>query len=771
MPLLFYLTLAFIFGIITQATFNFPLVFLITLLVFFSLSLFLGSLRNYFPFFLSLTLVILLFFLSGAIDAAVKSALFQKSLLVKFAKDKRLVTVEGEVISEPQFKRGRISFTFKVRNARSASKLWQTYEFTQVIIEGRKSFVLGDSLKFSGIPQFPKKSKNFDYRSYLARREIFTIFFLKNTEVTVVSSKSNYFHSLRQRLKSNIVSNLRPPLGGLLLALLLGDTRFVPEEVKISFERSGVLHLFAVSGLNVTLLALFFLFLGRILRIPKAAVMVASIGGVLFYLSLTGFSPSVYRAGIMSLAAIFAWLFAQKVDLFASLSLAALLLLAYNPFLLYEISFQLSFAAVLGIFLITPRLLDLCEKELKKMMTPLAVTLGAQLAVVPILAYWFNQISLVSITANLVLVPPVAFLTGVGFLGMAFSLFWPSLAAVFFNLLFPGLLFLEKGAAFFAHLPGAYFYLPRPTFLQITLYFLALFALLSYARRLSKKANFAIILIFTLLFLALGIWSQVFIGSAPSELVVTFLDVGEGDATLVQSQEGKIILVDGGESFEILEKHLASKGIRKVDLLVLSHAHADHVGGLVKLIKNYSVGIILDPGYPHPSFLYKEFLEIVTQKEIPYQLGRAGNRYEIGSDLVLNILFPREPFIEGTSSDVNNNSIVTRFKYKKFSLFLPGDIEEEAVSALLKKEKGKLNSTVFKVAHHGSFSGISPPLLKEIKPEVAVISVGKGNPYGHPHASTLRLLKKLGIRFYRTDIDGNIFLSTDGSRYKIYTQY
>ncbi|MHC1718877.1 MAG: ComEC/Rec2 family competence protein [Acidaminococcaceae bacterium] len=259
---------------------------------------------------------------------------------------------------------------------------------------------------------------------------------------------------------------------------------------------------------------------------------------------------------------------------------------------------------------------------------------------------------------------------------------------------------------------------------------------------------------------------------AQEKMVVTVLDVGQADAILLQT-EGKNILVDSGlsDNGDKLVAELKKLGVKKVDILVATHPHADHIGGMNAVLKNFEVGKIYDSGQVTTSKMYQKYLKTVKEKKIPFALLRASDRIEFGSDgAVLEVLGPQEPLLKDTRSDVNANSIVMRLAYKKFAMMLAADATSETEARILQDfAKDKVRSQVLKVAHHTSKYSNTDAWLEAVKPEVAIASYSKENEYGFPHQVTLKRLSKVGAKYYNTADNGNVKVITDGESYQIKT--
>jgi beta-lactamase superfamily II metal-dependent hydrolase len=251
------------------------------------------------------------------------------------------------------------------------------------------------------------------------------------------------------------------------------------------------------------------------------------------------------------------------------------------------------------------------------------------------------------------------------------------------------------------------------------------------------------------------------------KLSVYFLDVGQGDSTLFLYEQ-KTILIDAGEydMGDRVVNDLRSLGVRRIDLLVATHPHSDHIGGMQKVLAAFPVGKVLDTGLAHPSPTYEQFLETVEQNHIPYQVAEQGQTIDVDPALRVLVLSPPE---ERLSDDLNANSVVLRISYGTIDFLMTGDLGTEGEGSLLRTGY-PLDAEILKVGHHGSSSSTSPAFLARVRPETAVISVGIDNPYGHPHTETLDLLKESDVAVYRTDHDGTILVRSDGMSYSVKTE-
>ena len=254
---------------------------------------------------------------------------------------------------------------------------------------------------------------------------------------------------------------------------------------------------------------------------------------------------------------------------------------------------------------------------------------------------------------------------------------------------------------------------------------------------------------------------------AQENLEIYFLEVGQGDAVLIIASCGHVILVDSGPREEVILSHLESLEITRIDLVIASHAHADHIGGMATIIESYQPYIFLDPGIQHTTTTYENLLEVVEEQGIVYF--QAAERSITLCALTFSVLPPADPLI--SRSALNNNSAVVRLDYGDFSVLFTGDIEKEREAQLLQDVPEKLDVLVLKVPHHGSRSSSTLEFLEAVNPEIAVIPCGKDNRYGHPHEETLNALESLEIEVYRTDEYGTILVKTDGNTYEVIPEF
>ena len=248
------------------------------------------------------------------------------------------------------------------------------------------------------------------------------------------------------------------------------------------------------------------------------------------------------------------------------------------------------------------------------------------------------------------------------------------------------------------------------------------------------------------------------------KLKAHFIDVGQGDAILIQAS-GKNILIDGGDRDSAVVEYLKSEGIEKLDLVVGTHPHADHIGGLLEVLQEFEVTEVIDPAVNHTSKTFVDYLTQIDEKNIKFTEGRAGMARELSEEVFMRLLHPTNP----STKNLNAASVVIKLNFGEIDFLFTGDAVNASEQEMLAQQGGYLNSEILKVSHHGSSSSTSAKFLKAVNPETAIIMVGKDNSYGHPHQKILNRLSKAKVKIYRTDLDHNILITTDGKTYEVET--
>jgi competence protein ComEC len=600
----------------------------------------------------------------------------------------------------------------------------------------------------------PDEDEEFDERAWLRLRGVHVV--LRAGGWRVVGARGG-IGGVADRLRRALVRGLAGLDGerrAVLAGIVLGEDEGLDTDLRDAFRASGLYHLLAVSGQNVALLAggiMLFAWLFGLSR-PVAEVMI--VVAIAAYVLAVGWQPSVVRAGVAGGLAAIAWLAARERDPWWLLLVGAIVLLAWNPYTVREPGFQMSFAAVVAIFVGAARIIRFLEgyPVPKSLAIVIAISTACGFATAPILWLHFEAIPLYSVLANALAAPVVAALLGLALVAGVLAPVAPS--AAFTVAWVDGWLaaYLIACARAVAQLPFAQLASARAPLVVVG----AAFAVTIVARLRAPRPLRALVLALTCS-IALAGWS-VARGPdpppPPDGLRVTFLDVGQGDGVLLEAP-GVRILVDQGPPEARAADQLARLGISRLTAVVLTHPQRDHVGGAAEVLRKLDVGFVLDPGLRTTGPEQAAALAAAHHRNVRIRLARAGGTLRIGR-LRLAVLWPDGPGYPG--EDPNLRATVLIASYGQVDVLLTADAESPVTLALPLPPV-----EVLKVAHHGSADEGLGELLDRTQPRIAVVSVGLDNAYGHPAPSTLRTLERVpGLRVFRTDLDGRVVLESDG---------
>ena len=724
---------------------------------------------------------------------------------VHFYNDLGVVEIEGTVAGDPDVRDTNTRLNLSAV-AIKADPEWRDVGGTVLVFVPRyPAYKYGDVIKLTGELETPPQLDDFDYRGYLAHQGIHATMFYPEIEVLDTGRgfpPLAWVYSLRGRLAQTLAQVLPEPQASLAQGMVLGIRGNIPRDLQDDFSRSGTAHLLAISGLHLGIMAGILLGVGLWLFGRRHYLYVwLALGAVWLYTVITGMNPPVVRGAIMASLFLLAEALGRQRSAMVALTFAAAVMVGVHPYILGDASFQLSFLAMAGLVFIFPILRDLGRRAVVKMLgeegsfislsnvvvDTLSATLGAIIAVWPVVAYYFGIISLVGPLATFLALPALpgvivagalAAAVGLASLAVAQAIGWLAWLFLSYTLLVVGGL----GSASVSSVEVDWI---NPAF--ISGYYLVLAAAIwlnghrqklrnlmsGTAGRMKAGLNMSFgfsgvgkWLIVPLLVLAVLV-SYTAATMPDGNLRVSFLDVGEGDAVLIQ-KGSRQVLVDGGPSPQAITLGLGSRmplWDRTIDLLVLTHPHQDHLAGLVEVLRRYRVERVLYPDLDYDSPLYDEWSRLIRDKGIKSAVACAGQQIDLGDGIIINVLNPSINLMAGSESDIDNNSVVLRLSNGDISFLLAADIMEEAERELI-RERADLPATVLKVAHHGSATSTTPGFLAVVGPRAAVISCGAGNRFGHPDTEVIgRLEKEVGSEnIYRTDEDGTIDFITDGER-------
>lgn len=581
---------------------------------------------------------------------------------------------------------------------------------------------------------------------------------------------------LRQKTRSFLESFFpRPgnkglsPEGAVLEALILGTRERLPEELVRSLQDAGLFHLFAISGAHIAIISFLIYSVLKAFRFSSRISSVLLILFLIFFVFFVEGRASIIRATLMTLFFLLGRMMFKDVHLLNTLGASAFFLLLLNPSDLFHIGFQMTFGATLSIILLFPRIIKFLPVLPLKISELFSISLAAQLGLLPLIIVYFNRVTFTGLILNLGAVPLVGLIMGLGYILLVFSF----LPALFIKAVVYLLELLVKALIWFSqlseYLPFLSFRIPTPHYLLILGYFTSLLVLLIIPgkKKLLRASSFFTFLIF------FGILVTYPFSPSVPFLTVTTIDVGQGQSILIEFPGKEKMLIDGGgfyaSSFDVGEKvvspFLWRKGIKKIDYLVLTHAHPDHIKGLLSVARNFKIKNYWESCSPYFDKIYSRFRKILCDSVQTEILSR-GDIRKIGESEI-EILHPPFPLIN--VNDINNDqSLVIRLIYGKTAFLFPGDITENSEMQIIRHHHS-LHCQILHSPHHGSNSSSSEAFLNTINPRIVLISVGEGNIYNLPNAEVVERYNKLQAEVYRTDIHGAIEIISDGSSFKIRT--
>lgn len=595
------------------------------------------------------------------------------------------------------------------------------------------------------------------------------------------------FH-LRQVMSRAINRRLSEPAAGFVRTMVVGERTEVPARVEDGFRAAGATHVLSVSGLHLAVVvALVFGFLKRLvdcfpslaLRIqPRVLASALALPACVLYTLLTGEAVATVRSAVMASMVLVATIINRPLSLTASIAAAAMILLVNSPLALLDVSFQLSFVSVIGLMLFAHRLLPgnsarkvrWRSRALSWVAGSFSASFAACLLTMPLVAHHFGEITPAAPIGNLVLVPIVELaVLPCGLVGSLLALAHPWLGAV--PLHAAGLashLALALADGFRQFAPVLLVRLPNGCETVLLLAAAGCF-LQVLARGARRRARWCVAGGGTLLLAATSLLAREEMRRAQSDLRVTFLDVGQGDSALVEGPGGFAVLVDGGGRYDqrldtgarVVEPVLRARGITKLDLVVLSHAHPDHMNGLLRVLERFPVGVLWTNGDDARNPGYRELLAVAERRHVstpvPMMLSREG--------IVVEALGPRVDERIGVPPGLgpNDASLVIRVSFAGRRVLFPGDIGDEGESELLDRRASGLDIAcdILKVPHHGSRHASSSRFLHAVSPKLAIASAGRFNRFGLPSAATLDRYQQRGIQVLRTDRDGAVTVTVD----------
>ncbi len=684
------------------------------------------------------------------------------------------------------------------------------FKNTYLYINSKEELIYGDKVDINGEFIEPSKARNykgFDYKEYLKTLKIYGTIKVKNIKV-LEKNKANILmqisNKIFEKIKGIIKSTYSEKIAKIVMGVMLGYTDEIDDEIKQDFSNSNISHVLAVSGMHISYIIILVTKSTKKIFGKRQSKIIASIV-LLIYMFITGFSISVVRASIMGILTCMAFIVYRKSDTLNNISISALIILINNPYSLKSLSFLLTYGGTLGIIYFEPivekilkgikirnrkwkYVLLRIQRKCKNIIEVVSVSISAQVAIAPIMAMNFNSIGIGFILTNLMLSYIIGIIVMGGFVQILISMISINAGTAIAKIIeIPvyGILLISK-------ISFGNFKIVTPDLYQVAVYYIVVYLFrFLYQIFHSKNCNptqkrvkntiylvkyklrpyFSKIIIFFLIIVLLICGFK----KIPHDLKIYFIDVGQGDSTLIVTPNNKTILIDGGGSktYDVgkntLEPYLLDRKIKKIDYAIISHYDQDHCDGVLYILQNMKVKNVIIGKQIKDSDNYSKFIRIVKEKGISVHIVSAGKRLNIEKDLYFDILWPD---MNNTINEnvLNNNSLICKLVYKEFSMLFTGDIEEIAEKAILKKYKDSklLKSTILKVAHHGSKTSSSKEFISAVQPQIALIGVGINNKFGHPSDITIENLKDIKCKIYRTDKDGEISINVNNNKMLIF---
>ncbi len=621
--------------------------------------------------------------------------------------------------------------------------------------------------------EFPERRNphEFDYGGWLYKQQIaahgeITELIEKDEPQTVFS-----WISLRGYVQKNVDELFSPQTAPMAKALFLGYKEEIGEDTRQNFSRSGLSHIMAVSGLHVGFIVAPIWFIIPFLWTKRWGKWVGLIllTVLLFgYAGLTGFSASVSRASLMAWLITYGKLFSRVRNSINLTAAAAIILLIVNPYQLFDVGFQLSFGAVFTILLLMPEAQRIMPARYRygkigALATIVIISVVVQAGLFPILTYYFGEFSIAGPIANALVIPIMTVTVPAG---LAISLLPMSSNIMLSYGAIPvewSLIWIESVAESIGKSELSYFTISNESLLIFLLWgLMILFGGSIRIPELRWKLCIAVLLVFNLFMI-----EQIFQNKGQSQLKITFLDVGQGDAVHIQTPSEKHILVDVGRwnpgydsGSRVITPYLKHRGVETVDAVILSHPHADHIGGIESVMNEFKVLNIYQSSYEYESQLYNNYVRKADSLGISVQNVYAGDLIDIESNLRLYVLGPLEK--ETKPSNPNNYSVVVKIVYGDQSILLTGDAESQQELDLVTYYGDFLRSNLYKMGHHGSRTSSTKTFIEHVEPEISVASLAFRNRFRHPNRDAVSRVSTYSEENYFTSLEGAVVFKSNG---------
>lgn len=719
-----------------------------------------------------------------------RDAQFERLNLNAAAVAEQRLTVSGVVADHPRLRWQRSEIRLRAERIALADEQIEVDSDLIVRLPLSTNVALGDRVQLHGFRVLRDDSGASNWRDYAERLRAAAVGEADAARVLErggVGAARSALDDARSAMNRSLAAALPPALAGVAQGMVTGSRDSLDRALREDFNAVGLSHLIVISGSNVTLLAAIVIALFAWLVGRRAAGLLA-IAAALCYCLFVGPEPPVLRATAMAVVFTAAHILGRPASAPYAITLAAAGMIAASPHALLDVSFQLSFAGAFAIAALAPTLSERFlsgDRGLRGALLDTAmINIIGLLATMPLIALHFERVSLAALPANLLATPLFAWM----FLGAAatgvIGLISDSLgAALAWPLAWIPLRWFVLLGESFAAWPGASRSVADFSALHAALIYaaMAVAAVRPWSEHLRPRAIRSRLPAATAPILAAGLLAAaaaaVWLAAFPrgDALRIHFLDVGQGDAALIQTPADQIVLIDGGAETDALLPQLRAampSGARRIDLLISTHPQIDHIGGFIGLFGRYDIGRIFVAPPNRRAALGRRLEQLAAEHGVELAAAHAGMRIRLPGeggrpDLTLDALWPQRAPQDAEEPNLNATSLVFRLGYGGFRALFTADVGAAQEIALARQECGDalcdLRAQILKVPHHGSGGSTTDLLLRRARPSLAIISAGEGNPHGHPHPDVLALLKREGVELLRTDRHGRITIVTDGA--------
>jgi len=697
-------------------------------------------------------------------------------------------TLQGYLIKDPKNKRGRLEYILRVTHVIFESDTQQA-DFKILVKDYTnmsRNFKYGDPVILKGKVTRPSGLRNpggFNYRKYLSLKNIFYIVYVNNINHTGEKKGGNVvlkkiIYPVRRYMISTMSQLFTSSsTHSVIKALILGDKELIPEKILDSFSKTGIIHVLAVSGLHVGFILLMCVTIFNLFRFNNYIRTFLTIVTLIFYTLLTESHPPVLRAAIMSSLYLLSVNLERKTQPFNIIGFAGLILIMINPNNLFSLSFILSFTAISSIIYFYNKLINLQiyvtikndHPFYAKLVSTMFVSASALIGTLPVSAYYFNRVPLMSIIVNLFAIPLTALIVVLSFITIFFSTFSLFVASIYAGIVDVLVSFFISVIYWISQFNFSHLTVPSPSVLFMIIYFLFLLLLFNIKHTIYRK----ILLFLLLIAINAGIWNTVIQNSSPQVKWIQF-DVGQGDSALLITPLHKTVLIDGGprsrffdNGKQVIAQYLNKKGIKTINYVILTHPHSDHVGGLLYIVNHYTIDCIYYTNCPYTTSVYTAFLKTAKEKNIKLCEITSPDSLILPA-CKLYFLSPSKNVKTRTTQlnfNVNNQSLVTYFLYGQTKILFMGDAEKEVEREMLYTYP-PLQCNAIKIAHHGSSTASTFSFIKQADPAIGILSVGQNNRFRLPSKLVLHYFQLLDINIHRTDMQGAAVLVSDGKNVK-----